>query len=71
MDFMNSKKPCPSITITEAGAFSKEYYYLDNIQELIKRPIQIQWANTSFNDKFPLLMKEMIVLGAQIVEDIF
>lgn len=31
MDFMNSSKPCPSIAITEQGAFSKKIFYLDNL----------------------------------------
>ena len=71
MDFMNSKKPCPSITITEQGAYSKQYFYLEDLDVFFERPILIPWANTSFNLKFPFLMKEFVTIGALIVQEIF
>lgn len=37
MDFMKSKKPCPAIAITEQGSFKKKIYYLDNINDFLKR----------------------------------
>lgn len=67
---MKSEKPCPSITITEQGAYSKQYFYLEDLDLFFKRPILIQWANTSFNLKFPYLMKEFVNIGASIVHEI-
>lgn len=59
MEFMRAQYPCPAINITEAGNFTREYFYLDTINQFLTRKACLRWGNVIFSEKYPASNKEL------------
>lgn len=71
MSFLNSKYPCPTINVTEPGKFTRNYYYLDTIQEFLPKGINSnRWGSVIFSEKYPNTNKELFESVSLIIEQI-
>ena len=58
--FEDSKYPCPTINVTEAGKFKKEFFYLDTLNKFLPKDVpNNKWGSAMFSDKYPSTNKEL------------
>ena len=60
---MSSKRPCPTINVTEPGKFTRKYYYLDTLQTFLPEYVKssMKWGGCIFDEKYPHTNTELYI----------
>jgi hypothetical protein len=70
LKFLESRFPCPVININQPSNFKKTYFYLDTLDQFIKKEYARKWGSIIWSHKHAHTHKELFETACLILNQI-